>query len=300
MLLEPKEVLEIIDVQGDKIVAKNQQEIVFEYDKTDVIIRKEYVNSIIQGAWDLYSELLTETIIKKKNTELDDKENAIVVIFLFQTLEYIYSRKKESDLNFPRNVMIFSDFRSSKKYGAGFDQKLSTFIYEINKVRNKAVHQLSTTKEELHFLIEGILKFITNEWERTDDKVVEEKDVLCSPTSNKTKDIKSKGATNITNSKEKTNTIENDKIDRNKKYKTKIFRLTQSKNGFSLERIVIGNISPYNILVLISNVKDENDKAIDQNNLNAYVGKEVEFSIDKIEKVKEGYLVFVKKAKILE
>lgn len=295
-----KEVLEIIDVQGDKIVAKNQQGIVFEYDKTDVIIIKKDINSIIQGAWDLYSELLTETIIKKKNTELDNKENAIVVIFLFQALEYIYSRKKESDLNFPRNVMLFSDFRSSKNYGHGFDQKLSTFIHGINNVRNKAVHQLSTTKEELHFLIEGILKFITNEWEGTDDKVVEEKDVLCSPTSNKTKDIKSKGATNITNSKEKTNTIENDKIDRNKKYKTKIFRLTQSKNSFSLERIVIENIFPYNILVLIRNVKDENDEAIDQNNLNAYVGKEVEFSIDKIAKVKEGYLVYVKEAKILE
>ena len=169
-----------------------------------------------------------------------------------------------------------------------------------NKVRNKAVHQLSTTKEELHFLIEGILKFITNEWEGTDDKVVEEKDVLCSPTSNKAKDIKSKGATNITNSKEKTNTIENDKIDRDKKYKTKIFRLTQNKNGFSLERIVIENIFPYNILVFIRNVKDENDEAIKQNDLDCYIGKEVEFSIDKIAEVKEGYLVYVKEAKILE
>lgn len=294
-----KESLKITSIQDDKIEAKNQQGIVFEYDKTGIIIIKEYINNVIQGAWDLYSELLTETIIKKKNTKLDNKENAIVVIFLFQTLEYIYSRKKESDLNFPRNVMLFSNFRSSKNYGHGFDQKLSTFIHGINNVRNKAVHQLSTTKEELHFLIEGILKFITNEWGETDDKV-EKKDVLCSSISNKTKDIKGKEVTNITSSKEKTNTIENDKIDRNKKYKTKIFRLTQSKNGFSLERIVIGNISPYNILVLISNVKDENDKAIDQNNLNAYVGKEVEFSIDKIAEVKEGYLVYVKEAKILE
>ena len=67
-----------------------------------------------------------------------------------------------------------------------------------------------------------------------------------------------------------------------------------------MERIVIENIFPYNILVFIRNVKDENDEAIKQNDLDCYIGKEVEFSIDKIAEVKEGYLVYVKEAKILE
>ena len=154
------------------------------------VVSKEKILGKFRESWELYLGFVSEKILyddfQLENSAKDDiiisvkkKNNAIIVVYLFNILESIYEIR-ESDISMYNRLLYLTNTRdiqitNIKKwlYNKIAPQKqqnsnisnidtLLRYIGIITNRRNIATHQLNCNKKDLHSFIEGLFLFLKN------------------------------------------------------------------------------------------------------------------------------------------
>lgn len=159
------------------------------------VVSKEKILRKFRESWELYLGFVSEKILyddfQLENSAKDDiisvkkKNNAIIVVYLFNILESIY-KIRESDISMYNRLLYLTnteDIQMSKikqwvdeitpKIAPKKQQDPDISIIDINTLlsyigiitnrRNIATHQLDCNKKDLHSFIEGLFLFLKND-----------------------------------------------------------------------------------------------------------------------------------------
>ena len=151
------------------------------------VVSKEKILGKFRESWKLYLGFVSEKILyddfQLENSAKDDiisvkrKNNAIIVVYLFNILESIY-KIRESDISMYNRLLYLTNTRDIqitnieqwvKRMGSKkqqdpdiFIDTLLRYIGIITNRRNIATHQLDCNKKDLHSFIEGLFLFLKN------------------------------------------------------------------------------------------------------------------------------------------
>ena len=152
------------------------------------VVSKEKILGKFRESWKLYLGFVSEKILyddfQLENSAKDDiisvkrKNNAIIVVYLFNILESIY-KIRESDISMYNRLLYLTNTRDIqitnieqwvKRMGSKkqqdpdiFIDTLLRYIGIITNRRNIATHQLDCNKKDLHSFIEGLFLFLKND-----------------------------------------------------------------------------------------------------------------------------------------
>ena len=152
------------------------------------VVSKEKILGKFRESWELYLGFVSEKILyddfQLENSAKDDiisvkrKNNAIIVVYLFNILESIY-KIRESDISMYNRLLYLTNTRdiqitnikqwvetigSKKQLDPDiFIDTLLRYIGIITNRRNIATHQLDCNKKDLHSFIEGLFLFLKND-----------------------------------------------------------------------------------------------------------------------------------------
>ena len=152
------------------------------------VVSKEKILGKFRESWELYLGFVSEKILyddfQLENSAKDDiisvkrKNNAIIVVYLFNILESIY-KIRESDISMYNRLLYLTNTRDIqitnieqwvKRMGSKkqqdpdiFIDTLLRYIGIITNRRNIATHQLDCNKKDLHSFIEGLFLFLKND-----------------------------------------------------------------------------------------------------------------------------------------
>lgn len=152
------------------------------------VVSKEKILGKFRESWELYLGFVSEKILyddfQLENSAKDDiisvkrKNNAIIVVYLFNILESIY-KIRESDISMYNRLLYLTNTRdiqmneikeqwldkiAPKKQQDPdiFIDTLLRYIGIITNRRNIATHQLDCNKKDLHSFIKGLFLFLKN------------------------------------------------------------------------------------------------------------------------------------------
>ena len=151
------------------------------------VVSKEKILGKFRESWELYLGFVSEKILyddfQLENSAKDDiisvkrKNNAIIVVYLFNILESIY-KIRESDISMYNRLLYLTNtadiqitnikqwvetIGSKKQLDPDiFIDTLLRYIGIITNRRNIATHQLDCNKKDLHSFIEGLFLFLKN------------------------------------------------------------------------------------------------------------------------------------------
>lgn len=151
------------------------------------VVSKEKILRNFRESWELYLGFVSEKILyddfQLENSAKDDiisvkrKNNAIIVVYLFNILESIY-KIRESDISMYNRLLYLTNTRdiqitnikqwvetkgSKKQLDPDiFIDTLLRYIGIITNRRNIATHQLDCNKKDLHSFIKGLFLFLKN------------------------------------------------------------------------------------------------------------------------------------------
>jgi hypothetical protein len=152
------------------------------------VVSKEKILGKFRESWELYLGFVSEKILyddfQLENSAKDDiisvkrKNNAIIVVYLFNILESIY-KIRESDISMYNRLLYLTNtadiqitnikqwvetIGSKKQLDPDiFIDTLLRYIGIITNRRNIATHQLDCNKKDLHSFIEGLFLFLKND-----------------------------------------------------------------------------------------------------------------------------------------
>ena len=152
------------------------------------VVSKEKILGKFRESWELYLGFVSEKILyddfQLENSAKDDiisvkrKNNAIIVVYLFNILESIY-KIRESDISMYNRLLYLTNTRDiqitnikqwveTKGSKKQLDPDISIdtllrYIGIITNRRNIATHQLDCNKKDLHSFIEGLFLFLKND-----------------------------------------------------------------------------------------------------------------------------------------
>jgi len=157
------------------------------------VVSKEKILGKFRESWKLYLGFVSEKILyddfQLENSAKDDiisvkrKNNAIIVVYLFNILESIY-KIRESDISMYNRLLYLTNTRDIqmdeiKKWMEEITPKIApkkqqdpdisiidtllSYIGIITNRRNIATHQLDCNKKDLHSFIEGLFLFLKND-----------------------------------------------------------------------------------------------------------------------------------------
>lgn len=157
-------------------------------ERTYGVSKKEILEKL-RESWELYLGFVSEKILyddfQLENSAKDDiiisvkrKNNAIIVVYLFNILESIY-KIRESDISMYNRLLYLTNTRDiqitnikqwveTKGSKKQLDPDISIdtllrYIGIITNRRNIATHQLDCNKKDLHSFIEGLFLFLKND-----------------------------------------------------------------------------------------------------------------------------------------
>ena len=188
-----------IEIKNDKITVKSGEtrEILHksylkretQEERTYGVSKKEILEKL-RESWELYLGFVSEKILyddfQLENSAKDDiiisvkrKNNAIIVVYLFNILESIYEIR-ESDISMYNRLLYLTNTadiqmneikeqwldkiapqKQQNSYISDIDILLR-YIGIITNRRNIATHQLNCNKKDLHSFIEGLFLFLKN------------------------------------------------------------------------------------------------------------------------------------------
>ena len=173
---------EMIEILHKSYLEKETQE------EQTYVVSKEKILGKFRESWELYLGFVSEKILyddfQLENSAKDDiisvkkKNNAIIVVYLFNILESIY-KIRESDISMYNRLLYLTDTRdiqmneikeqwldkiAPKKQQDPdiFIDTLLRYIGIITNRRNIATHQLDCNKKDLHSFIKGLFLFLKN------------------------------------------------------------------------------------------------------------------------------------------
>ena len=173
---------EMIEILHKSYLEKETQE------EQTYVVSKEKILGKFRESWELYLGFVSEKILyddfQLENSAKDDiisvkkKNNAIIVVYLFNILESIY-KIRESDISMYNRLLYLTNTRdiqmneikeqwldkiAPKKQQDPdiFIDTLLRYIGIITNRRNIATHQLDCNKKDLHSFIEGLFLFLKN------------------------------------------------------------------------------------------------------------------------------------------
>lgn len=188
-----------IEIKNDKITVKSGEtrEILHksylkretQEERTYVVSKKEILEKL-RESWELYLGFVSEKILyddfQLENSAKDDiiisvkrKNNAIIVVYLFNILESIYEIR-ESDISMYNRLLyltntqdiqitnikkwLYNKIAPQKQQNSNISNidTLLRYIGIITNRRNIATHQLNCNKKDLHSFIEGLFLFLKN------------------------------------------------------------------------------------------------------------------------------------------
>lgn len=159
------------------------------------VVSKEKILRNFRESWELYLGFVSEKILyddfQLENSAKDDiisvkrKNNAIIVVYLFNILESIY-KIRESDISMYNRLLYLTNTRDIqmdeiKKWMDEIAPKIApkkqqdpdisiididtllSYIGIITNRRNIATHQLDCNKKDLHSFIKGLFLFLKND-----------------------------------------------------------------------------------------------------------------------------------------
>lgn len=158
-------------------------------EQTYVVSKKEILEKL-RESWELYLGFVSEKILyddfQLENSAKDDiiisvkkKNNAIIVVYLFNILESIYEIR-ESDISMYNRLLyltntqdiqitnikkwLYNKIAPQKQQNSNISNidTLLRYIGIITNRRNIATHQLNCNKKDLHSFIEGLFLFLKN------------------------------------------------------------------------------------------------------------------------------------------
>ena len=156
-------------------------------EQTYVVSKKEILEKL-RESWELYLGFVSEKILyddfQLENSAKDDiiisvkkKNNAIIVVYLFNILESIYEIR-ESDISMYNRLLyltntqdiqitnikkwLYNKIAPQKQQNSNISNidTLLRYIGIITNRRNIATHQLNCNKKDLHSFIEGLFLFL--------------------------------------------------------------------------------------------------------------------------------------------
>lgn len=161
-------------------------------ERTYGVSKKEILRNF-RESWELYLGFVSEKILyddfQLENSAKDDiisvkkKNNAIIVVYLFNILESIY-KIRESDISMYNRLLYLTNTRDIqmdeiKKWMEEITPKIApkkqqdpdisiidtllSYIGIITNRRNIATHQLDCNKKDLHSFIKGLFLFLKND-----------------------------------------------------------------------------------------------------------------------------------------
>lgn len=154
------------------------------------VVSKEKILRNFRESWELYLGFVSEKILyddfQLENSAKDDiiisvkkKNNAIIVVYLFNILESIYEIR-ESDISMYNRLLYLTNTQDiqmdeikqwldeiapKKQQDPDIDIFIDTLLRYIGIItnrRNIATHQLDCNKKDLHSFIEGLFLFLKN------------------------------------------------------------------------------------------------------------------------------------------
>jgi hypothetical protein len=153
------------------------------------VVSKEKILGKFRESWELYLGFVSEKILyddfQLENSAKDDiiisvkkKNNAIIVVYLFNILESIYEIR-ESDISMYNRLLYLTNTRDiqitnikqwlyeiarKKQQNSNISDidTLLRYIGIITNRRNIATHQLDCNKKDLHSFIKGLFLFLKN------------------------------------------------------------------------------------------------------------------------------------------
>ena len=153
------------------------------------VVSKEKILGKFRESWELYLGFVSEKILyddfQLENSAKDDiisvkrKNNAIIVVYLFNILESIYEIR-ESDISMYNRLLyltntqdiqitnikkwLYNKIAPQKQQNSNISNidTLLRYIGIITNRRNIATHQLNCNKKDLHSFIEGLFLFLKN------------------------------------------------------------------------------------------------------------------------------------------
>ena len=173
---------EMIEILHKSYLEKETQE------EQTYVVSKEKILGKFRESWELYLGFVSEKILyddfQLENSAKDDiisvkkKNNAIIVVYLFNILESIY-KIRESDISMYNRLLYLTNTRdiqmneikeqwldkiAPKKQQDPdiFIDTLLRYIGIITNRRNIATHQLDCNKKDLHSFIKGLFLFLKN------------------------------------------------------------------------------------------------------------------------------------------
>ena len=191
-----------IEIENDEITANSgkTKEILHksyfkretQEERTYGVSKKEILRNF-RESWELYLGFVSEKILyddfQLENSAKDDiisvkkKNNAIIVVYLFNILESIY-KIRESDISMYNRLLYLTNTRDIqmdeiKKWMEEITPKIApkkqqdpdisiidtllSYIGIITNRRNIATHQLDCNKKDLHSFIKGLFLFLKND-----------------------------------------------------------------------------------------------------------------------------------------
>lgn len=186
-----------IEIENDEITANSgkTKEILHKssleketQEEQTYVVSKEKILGKFRESWELYLGFVSEKILyddfQLENSAKDDiisvkkKNNAIIVVYLFNILESIYEIR-ESDISMYNRLLYLTNTRDiqitnikqwveTKGSKKQLDPDISIdtllrYIGIITNRRNIATHQLDCNKKDLHSFIEGLFLFLKND-----------------------------------------------------------------------------------------------------------------------------------------
>ena len=182
---------EITAISGEtrEILHKSYLKRETQEERTYVVSKKEILEKL-RESWELYLGFVSEKILyddfQLENSAKDDiiisvkrKNNAIIVVYLFNILESIYEIR-ESDISMYNRLLyltntqdiqitnikkwLYNKIAPQKQQNSNISNidTLLRYIGIITNRRNIATHQLNCNKKDLHSFIEGLFLFLKN------------------------------------------------------------------------------------------------------------------------------------------
>ena len=182
---------EITAISGEtrEILHKSYLKRETQEERTYVVSKKEILEKL-RESWELYLGFVSEKILyddfQLENSAKDDiiisvkrKNNAIIVVYLFNILESIYEIRESAISMYNRLLYLtntqdiqitnikkwlYNKIAPQKQQNSNISNidTLLRYIGIITNRRNIATHQLNCNKKDLHSFIEGLFLFLKN------------------------------------------------------------------------------------------------------------------------------------------